>query len=160
MNARDARGVANLRRSTRAGRWHCTACARHHEVLSTVCSRCRKTWSAESFTWRCFLLPLTHEARQQFTQPLHAIDDVMHVVQLGFEVVAQLRVQRVERGHAAPKVTVFRCFIRARCEGAEDHVQVGASDLQPRIVGAELLGTTFKTTFENELYDVPWRRLS
>ena len=60
--------------------------------------------------------------------PCHGIDDVMHVVQLGFEVVAQLRVQRVERGHAAPKVTVFRCFIRARCEGAEDHVQVGATE--------------------------------
>ena len=39
------------------------------------------------------MLSLTNEARQQFTQPLHAIDDVMHVVHIGFEVVVQLCVQ-------------------------------------------------------------------
>ena len=42
------------------------------------------------------VLSLTHEARQQFPQPLHAIDDMMHVVQFGLEVITQLAMQRVE----------------------------------------------------------------
>ena len=70
------------------------------------------------------VLSLTHEARHQFPQPSHAIDDMMHVVQFRLEVITQLAMQRVESRHVLPKnPAVVRGLIWASCKGAKDHVQ-------------------------------------
>ena len=68
------------------------------------------------------VLSLTHEARQQFPQPSHAIDDMMHVVQFRLEVITQLDMQRVESRYVLLKnPAVVRGLIWTSCKGAKDH---------------------------------------
>ena len=51
----------------------------------------------------CAVLSLTHEARQQLTKPLHSVYDVVHLMQLGFEVFAELHVQSMKLLHEPTK---------------------------------------------------------